>query len=638
MSAPSPQQVGREFVRQYYTLLHEAPLHLHRFYSEHSTFTHGGIEKPGEEEPPAIGQHEIHKKIMSLNFRDCHTKIQQVDSHATLSTGVVVQVTGELSNNRQPMRRFMQTFVLAPQSPKKYYVHNDIFRYQDEVFSDHESEEDADSEGEMEQPQKPDISGPLGNTEVPTTFTGSIGDHIYGESNIGVIDPMGQMTLNGSASLTGNDHSHIHSHHTQPSGGIEIESVSQFAPTVVSATQDLTVEDIGGNVIEVEQLTNGHHNLHPDSLGGPAIEEGLDETPTLDENISAVGIIDSAPLQQQEQLAPLEAEPTEPAKFSWATLASRNTGMGIPKVGPAGPAGNAPGGTQTKFGGPPKVKYGVTAPTPATEAVPPQPQRGPRNGPRDDRAPPSSRGPRGTMSFPQGGPSNRDRMARASSKGPDADSSQSGFGSGAESDGGTIGGGRSLSGGMGGSGAPRAADRTRYPDSQQLFVGNLPLDAKEEELKDFFSEFGAVLELRINTKGAGPVGQKVPNFGFVVFDSPDPVQKALAHKPLTFRGDYRINVEEKKARDGYGGGGGSMGGGGGGMGDAGSGPAMRGGRGGGGGGDRRASAGGRGGSGRGMSDRRGGMGGGPGRGGGMGGDRGGPQGGGTSGGGQPGRR
>lgn len=34
------------------------------------------------------------------------------------------------------MRRFMQTFVLAPQSPKKYYVHNDIFRYQDEVFEE----------------------------------------------------------------------------------------------------------------------------------------------------------------------------------------------------------------------------------------------------------------------------------------------------------------------------------------------------------------------------------------------------------------------------------------------------------------------------------------------------------------------
>ena len=76
------------------------------------------------------GQQDIHQKIMQLNFRDCHAKIRQVDSHETLANGVVVQVSGELSNNGQPMRRFVQTFVLAPQSPKKYYVHNDIFRYQ----------------------------------------------------------------------------------------------------------------------------------------------------------------------------------------------------------------------------------------------------------------------------------------------------------------------------------------------------------------------------------------------------------------------------------------------------------------------------------------------------------------------------
>ena len=48
---------------------------------------------------------------------------------------VLFQVSGELSNNGQPLRRFMQTFVLAPQSPKKYYVHNDIFRYQVSCFS-----------------------------------------------------------------------------------------------------------------------------------------------------------------------------------------------------------------------------------------------------------------------------------------------------------------------------------------------------------------------------------------------------------------------------------------------------------------------------------------------------------------------
>ena len=44
------------------------------------------------------------------------------------------QVIGELANNNGAMRPFVQTFVLASQSAKKYYVHNDIFRYQDDVF------------------------------------------------------------------------------------------------------------------------------------------------------------------------------------------------------------------------------------------------------------------------------------------------------------------------------------------------------------------------------------------------------------------------------------------------------------------------------------------------------------------------
>jgi Ras GTPase-activating protein-binding protein 1 len=54
----------------------------------------------------------------------------------TIGKGVVIQVTGELSNAGQPMRKFLQTFVLAPQSSTKYYAKNDIFRYQDEIFLD----------------------------------------------------------------------------------------------------------------------------------------------------------------------------------------------------------------------------------------------------------------------------------------------------------------------------------------------------------------------------------------------------------------------------------------------------------------------------------------------------------------------
>ncbi|CRL07119.1 CLUMA_CG020116, isoform A [Clunio marinus] len=137
---PSPLIVGREFVRQYYTLLHNSPDHLHRFYNQHSSFTHGGLDPdPSKDDVLIIGQKNIHDKIQQLNFRDCHAKISYVDAQATLGDGVVVQVSGELSNDGHPMRRFTQTFVLACQSPKKYYVHNDIFRYQDMYNDDDEA-------------------------------------------------------------------------------------------------------------------------------------------------------------------------------------------------------------------------------------------------------------------------------------------------------------------------------------------------------------------------------------------------------------------------------------------------------------------------------------------------------------------
>lgn len=51
------------------------------------------------------------------------------------------------------MRRFLQTFVLTPQSPNKYYVRNDIFRYHDEIFveeSDPPAEVDANVENHSE--------------------------------------------------------------------------------------------------------------------------------------------------------------------------------------------------------------------------------------------------------------------------------------------------------------------------------------------------------------------------------------------------------------------------------------------------------------------------------------------------------
>ena len=47
---------------------------------------------------------------------------------------MVVKASGELSNNGEPMRRFVQNFALVPQGSMEYNVNMDVFRYLDEVW------------------------------------------------------------------------------------------------------------------------------------------------------------------------------------------------------------------------------------------------------------------------------------------------------------------------------------------------------------------------------------------------------------------------------------------------------------------------------------------------------------------------
>jgi len=64
-----------------------------RFYSDDSTLLHGGPNMSGQSVAPVYGQEQIFSKIMSLNFKNCHTKIRQVDSLETVGKGVVIQVS-----------------------------------------------------------------------------------------------------------------------------------------------------------------------------------------------------------------------------------------------------------------------------------------------------------------------------------------------------------------------------------------------------------------------------------------------------------------------------------------------------------------------------------------------------------------
>uniref|UniRef100_A0A2K5E5P3 G3BP stress granule assembly factor 2 n=1 Tax=Aotus nancymaae TaxID=37293 RepID=A0A2K5E5P3_AOTNA len=338
MEKPSPLLVGREFVRQYYTLLNKAPEYLHRFYGRNSSYVHGGVDASGKPQEAVYGQNDIHHKVLSLNFSECHTKIRHVDAHATLSDGVVVQVMGLLSNKRQP-------------SPEPV-------------------QENANS----------------GYYEAhPVTIL--------------------SMNLNPE-------------------------------PESETKTEELKPQ--------VEEKNRRSLLLPP-----PAEPVSLPQEPP---NVL---------------LHFLQA-------FSWASVTI-----------------NASSGTVSSSGIPPHVKPRVEA-KPEVQSQPPRV--------REQR-------PRERPGFPPRGP----RPGRGDMEQNDSDNRRI----------------------------------IRYPDSHQLFVGNLPHDIDENELKEFFMSFGNVVELRINTKG---VGGKLPNFGFVVFDDSEPVQRILIAKPIMFRGEVRLNVEEKKTR------------------------------------------------------------------------------------------
>uniref|UniRef100_A0A2K5J0W9 NTF2 domain-containing protein n=1 Tax=Colobus angolensis palliatus TaxID=336983 RepID=A0A2K5J0W9_COLAP len=169
MEKPTPLLVGWKFVRQHYTLVNQAPDMLHRFYGKNSSHVHRGLDSNGKPADAVYRQKEIHRKVTSQNFTNCHTKILHVDAYAMLNDGVVVQVMVLLSNNNQALRRFMQMFVLAPEGSiaNQFYVHNDIFRYQDGFVTEpqEESEEEVEEPEERHNDMKEHLEEPVAELE-----------------------------------------------------------------------------------------------------------------------------------------------------------------------------------------------------------------------------------------------------------------------------------------------------------------------------------------------------------------------------------------------------------------------------------------------------------------------------------------
>jgi len=527
-AVPSPQCVGREFVRQYYTLLNKAPLHLHRFYNTDSSFVHGGLKEQLPEE--VYGQQQIHQKIMELDFHDCKAKILLVDSHRTLDNGVVVQVSGELSNNGQPMRRFVQTFVLAPQSAKKYYVRNDIFRYQDDAFSDDEDggeERSIESEIEPVQPARPapvemnhghaaPAVAPLATVVAPVEVTG-------GSSH----PPPG---MNGSK------------HHEEEIRPMAAPSMTGTYPAVAAQPSE--------PVPAVAQ---------PPKAATPAVEvppptEKVEEVPEPIKEPEPSVVVEPAPTKRAPE--PTASAPSAPAEpKTYANLfknpgAYNGTTPGVPtSLPPFGPAKSTPS-SATPSTTPAQPN---NDPTPASAningsnenfpaAVPSQAQRNNFNRQNNTQRPMVTGN--GRVGTGPGSYNNRDRDNERGEKterwsdnrAPSRDSTEE------------IGEWKPSNG-------EGYHNKKYYDDNLQVFVGNIPHTTTEDDLKDLFEQFGKVQDVRILGKNVNNVriggGNKVaPLYAFVVFDSPKSAEAALAEKPL-LNGDHRLNVEPKRRPGAY---------------------------------------------------------------------------------------
>lgn len=533
---PTPQSVGREFVRQYYTLLNKAPLHLHRFYSGDSSFVHGGLEKDDKTLEPVHGQQEIHEKIMQLNFRECKAKVRQVDAHATLASGVVVQVLGELSNNHQPMRRFMQTFVLAPQSAKKYYVYNDIFRYQDEVFGDLDLE--ANSNTSFDEADKY-----RGQTPSDGIATVSIIDGVQKEPH-----------LNGGSELSPRVPVEVPPSSIEPSEpeSEELELIAAPpAPVIAPKEEEVKAEPLEPELEHLESTPTATDD-----------QEVLEEKPVIMKEEVVATAVAPAPA-----IAPANPEPNEKPTYANLFKKSGNTAVvatGSISLPPAG------------FG-----KSGTSQVTSSSSNSTTSPPTGP-NGPLTTNSGASVKenspaGFQGGNSRDQSGKPFRGNSARGggSTGGSNNRGGQSGVSGGGS--GHPTGSGQqasrdryhpsreSVSSNAGDENAPNAANPGRgggsrmgnntlnnFPDSHQVFVGNLPHHCQESDLEELFSKFGKVVDVRINNKGVAQSrnltdSQKsVPNFGFVVFEDEKAAMACLTHKPINLPNGHRLNVETKK--------------------------------------------------------------------------------------------
>eukprot|EP00756_Hemistasia_phaeocysticola_P030496 Hpha_TRINITY_DN16294_c2_g2::TRINITY_DN16294_c2_g2_i2::g.12335::m.12335 len=145
-------EVGKAFVKEYYSRYSRRPLDLIDMYSKESHFCHCDIgASPGF----IRGLEKIKLELESLGgVGERKFKLLTVDCMPSLADSIVVLNTGVMLT-REAYRDFAHTFVLAPTPGSGWYVHNDFMRLGENQEDGKHEEEDEEEEPEQALPPAP---------------------------------------------------------------------------------------------------------------------------------------------------------------------------------------------------------------------------------------------------------------------------------------------------------------------------------------------------------------------------------------------------------------------------------------------------------------------------------------------------
>ena len=89
------------------------------------------------------------------------------------------------------------------------------------------------------------------------------------------------------------------------------------------------------------------------------------------------------------------------------------------------------------------------------------------------------------------------------------------------------------------------AGQSADEDDRKLFVGGLPQEVSEEELKEHFGQFGDIESVNLKTD---PNTGRSRGFCFVVYEGPDGLEVALGTEATHTLGGKTVRVEQARPK------------------------------------------------------------------------------------------